>query len=135
MQLCYKINRWDMDGSEKRRLILIKLMAEKGMGNQDLAKAAELHEVSVSRYVTGASRLNDVKTLEKLAKGLGEDICVFFEEPRDRDVDSQEATIRAMKRDIEILKDVIMSLAPPGAWKGSPNFQEAAAKLHQKKPK
>jgi len=124
-----------MDGSEKRRLILIKLMAEKGMGNKDLAKAAELHEVSVSRYVTGASRLNDVKTLEKLAKGLGEDICVFFEEPRDRDVDSQEATIRAMKRDIEILKDVIMSLAPPGVWKGSSNFQEAAAKLHQKKPK
>jgi transcriptional regulator with XRE-family HTH domain len=71
-----------IDGSEERRLILLRLQNEKGLSNQELAKRSGLAEQSISRYRNGKSLLNDVETLEKLAHGLDVSICEFF--PREK---------------------------------------------------
>lgn len=97
MHVCYRNSRWNMDGSEKRRLVLLRLMQEKNMGNNDLARATGIHEVSISRYVTGAVRLNEVKTLEKLADGLGEHVCVFFDSLADGGPGIRDAVSKAVE--------------------------------------
>ena len=115
-----------MDGSEKRRRILLRLMAEREISNQDLADASGLHEVSISRYRSGESSLNDVTTLEKLAKGLGVNICIFFDERYSGDI-----AIESMRRDLEDLKKLLKEYPPGGATVNS-NFPPAAVRPKKK---
>ena len=116
-----------MDGSEKRRRILLRLMAEREISNQDLAEASGLHEVSISRYRSGESALNDVTTLEKLANGLGVNICTFFDERYSGDM-----AIENMRRDIEDLKKM-MKDHPPGVAVEHSNFPPAAVRPKKKR--
>ncbi len=45
-----------VDGSETRRIILIRLMQQKGLSNKKLAELSGLDKVSISRYRTGKSK-------------------------------------------------------------------------------
>lgn len=128
MQMCYKNSIWefDMDGSEKRRQILLRLMAEREINNQQLAEASGLHEVSISRYRSGESLLNDVTTLEKLARGLRVNICIFFDERYSGDI-----AIESMRRDLEELKKMLKEYPPGGATVAS-NFLPAAVRPKKK---
>lgn len=68
----------NMDDSEKRRERLNRIMERLKMSNRELARRSGLHHVSITRYRNGDVRLNDVETLEKLAMGLGINVCYFF---------------------------------------------------------
>lgn len=145
-----------MDGSALiRRTILIQLMQQRGMSNVRLAELSGLDKVSISRYRTGKSLLNDVPTLEKLAKALNVDVCVFF--PGERAESNQESMliktifdilrvqtgteITLVRKDIESLRQLLLPGAPPPLEahhaeneRRSGNFRRAAdTVLHQTK--
>jgi transcriptional regulator with XRE-family HTH domain len=53
-------------------------MRDKGIDYTNLSERSGIDYTSIAQYCTGAKKLNTVTTLERLATGLGETICVFF---------------------------------------------------------
>lgn len=72
---------WGAGEEEFRlRLAIVRARAEKGMTQSDLARASGVDQRVLSRIETGAS-VPSIKTLEKIARGLGKVLTISFDEP------------------------------------------------------
>lgn len=69
-----------MDGSEKRRLILLDIMNSKNISPQTLSQKTGIDYTSIMQFRNGDKKLNSIPKIEQLALGLGEPVTVFFPE-------------------------------------------------------
>lgn len=69
-----------MDGSEKRRLILLDVMKNKNISPQELSQKTGIDYTSIMQFRNGDKKLNSIPKIEQLAFGLGEPVTVFFPE-------------------------------------------------------
>jgi len=102
-----------MDGSEKRRTRLLRLLdGGKFKTDVEAALACGIRSPSLSRLRTGASKLNNLKTLEKLARGYDVHICYFFiDEDEYLDLLQKATTILKSKNDSSsVLESIITNL-------------------------
>jgi transcriptional regulator with XRE-family HTH domain len=116
-----------MDGSEKRRLLLNKIMDEKGVSAIELSKRTKIKESTISQYRSGTKKLNGVKTLERLANGLGEHESIFFPDPRK--MDGTERAVRELKQELSDIKTMLNIASATTPIDTASPFPRAAVRL------
>lgn len=72
---------WEAGEEEFRiRLAIVRARADKNMSQAQLARASGVDQRVLSRIETGAS-VPSIKTLKRIARGLGKVLVVGFEDP------------------------------------------------------
>lgn len=76
---------------------LLRLMAIKGWGQNDLAKEAGVSEACVSRLLTGTNRNPSTRSLQALARAFGVSTSQLLEERSSEDLELELQLIKALR--------------------------------------